>query len=112
MAEEHPKRSFHLISVFDDVDSTTVRYATRKNGYIQTGFFTLRPGEDYSLDDGQTPNDDTFINSLKSYTYRKRYSTRLEQILKDKKIPYTIDTCKACGGRAKKIVFHPVEVVL
>lgn len=111
----HPKRSFHLIDAFDGTDGvtkSTIQYQTRQNGMVRTGFYTLNINEDYSLDDGQTPNDETFIKSLQNYTSKIRYTAELENRLKKYGISYTIDRCKACGGRAKKLVFHPVEVVL
>ncbi len=54
--------------------------------------------------------DQVLAKFLKEKTLEEVYSTGKESELKAHDIPYTIKTCRSCGGRVKKIVYHPVEV--
>lgn len=58
----------------------------------------------------EVPDDKVFIESLKKATRRTPYKTETEEALKKCGAEYEIVTCKACGGRVKKIEYHIFEV--
>lgn len=104
-----PSRSFHLIDAIDT--PTSIDIAEKTQGYLRYRHIKLYPHTDYSLDEKEIYGDETAIRSLKEAVYRKPYSKALEDKLKLYNISYEIDYCKACGGRVKKLVYHPVEVI-
>ncbi len=105
----HPSRSFHLIEAIDV--PTSIDIAEKTQGYLRYRHIKLYPNVDYSLDEKEIYGDETAIRSLKEATYRKPYTKALEEKLKLYGVSYEIDYCKACGGRVKKLVYHPVEVI-
>lgn len=85
---------------------TKINVCTRRKGYLQYSYAVLDPGVEYEL-----PEDDpAFVESLKKETYTKHWSQAIEDKLKSMGIPYEVKNCKQCGGRVKKIIYHPVEV--
>ena len=85
---------------------TKINVCTRRKGYLQYSYAVLDPGVTYELPD----DDPTFVESLKRETYTKHWSKGLEETLKENGVPYEVKDCKQCGGRVKKITYHPVEV--
>ena len=67
---------------------------------------TLRlvPNETYETD------DEALIEYLKAYKTKIRYNAETERALKEHNVPYEVEYCKSCGGKVKKISYHPVEV--
>lgn len=70
------------------------------NNYIR-----LAPNTEYK------DNDEAMLNFLENYTIKVRYNSELEKALKEHDIPYEVEFCKSCGGKVKKISYHPVEVL-
>ena len=54
--------------------------------------------------------DKAMISFLKDYKVKIRYNAETERALKDNNVPYEVEYCKSCGGKVKKISYHPVEV--
>lgn len=105
MEEKHPSNSYHLIPLINTQQE--LRLWTKEHGYMELVKITVKPGEDYSLEG----EDETFKNSLKAYEIKQRYSDGVENALKLANVDYRVEYCKSCGGRVKKIFYHPVEVV-
>lgn len=103
--EAKSQRLYKLIDVIDY--PTRINVATRKKGYLQYAAMTLHPGKVYVVPEG----DDILAQSLFEAVFRKEYSEQMEMLLKANDIPYTVELCRVCGGRKKKIVYHPVEEV-
>lgn len=101
---KHPSNSYHLIEPIKT--RTQVNIAEKTKGYLQYRYIVLDPEQDYPL-----PEDETFLKSLKTAKFRKPYDRALEDVLKAYNIPYELEMCKSCGGRVKKIVYNPIEVV-
>ena len=76
------------------------------NGRTKWGSMRLMPGKIYETDDKK------LIESLSVRGYMKvPYNEKLEQTLKDHGKDYTVEVCKSCGGRVKKIKYHAVEIL-
>lgn len=69
------------------------------NNYVR-----LAPNTEYKDD------DEAFLNFLREYKVKVRYNAEIERALKDNNVPYEVEYCKSCGGKVKKISYHPVEV--
>lgn len=69
-----------------------------------SNYLRIAPGEVLESD------DEAMLNFLKDYKVKIRYNAELERALKENKVPYEVEFCKSCGGRIKKISYHPVEV--
>ena len=83
--------------------AATVKYGDREvikyDSYIR-----LEPGKTYETD------DPVLANSLKKYLVEQRYNTNLDKALKECGADYKVEKCKSCGGKIRKIKYHPVEV--
>lgn len=75
-----------------------------KDVVTYSNYIRLSPGEEYETD------DEAMINWLRDYKRKVKYSKSVEDALSSKGVPYDIELCRSCGGRVKKIVYHPVEV--
>lgn len=84
--------------------SMTVQYGAKKI-VKHDGFMTLVPKELYQTD------DPVLTESLKAFTFDQRYNKTLEDALKAAGAEYQIEHCRSCGGRIRKIKYHPVEVI-
>lgn len=93
-----------------DVIQTRMRFyveESTKNGARRRGPLYLEPGKVYETD------DPILIASLKGEQTRVKtnYRADLEQALKENGSDYEVTMCKVCGGKAKKIIYHAVEIV-
>lgn len=75
------------------------------NGRLAYETATLEPGELYVLED-----DDKFIASLKNDRVKKPFTPTNQKKLDKVGADYEIETCKVCGGKAKKLYYKVVEV--
>lgn len=83
---------------------------TLANGRIRYTYITILPGEKKSL--AEKGSDDKFVTSLlKNSVVQKNYTPQLEELLKSANVDYTIDFCKTCGGKVKKLSYSVIEVV-
>lgn len=92
----------------DVVTTPSVFYVQRTSspGKVKWGSIRLIPGEVYETDDHK------LIESLASRGHMKvPYNASLEERLKELGKEYTIEVCKSCGGRVKKIKYHAVEIL-
>lgn len=65
----------------------------------------LAPNVTYETD------DEAMLTFLENYNVKIRYNAELEQALKQNNVPYEVEFCRSCGGKVKKISYHPVEVL-
>ena len=70
-----------------------------------SNYINLVPGKIYETD------DEAMLNFFRNYKRKVRYNTELERALKQNNVPYEIEFCRSCGGKVKKISYHPVEVL-
>ena len=70
-----------------------------------SNYIRLIPGETYETDDVAT------LNWFRNYRRKVRYNSSLEELLKRNNVPYSVEMCKSCGGRVKKINYQVVEVI-
>lgn len=95
---------FKLISVIDD--RAQIDVCRRVNGIMNYCYVVLEPNTVYD-----TEGDELLERSLREAKFKKNYDSHMEQILKDNNIPYTVEACKVCGGRVKKLIYNPIEEV-
>ena len=69
-----------------------------------SNYLRIAPGEVLKT------NDEAMLNFLREYKVKIRYNAEVERALKENNVPYEVEYCKSCGGRIKKISYHPVEV--
>lgn len=69
-----------------------------------TNTLRLVPDKVYKTD------DEAMLKYLEAYKVEPRYTAEIERALKENNVPYELVYCKSCGGRIKKISYHPVEV--
>ena len=69
-----------------------------------TNYIKLVPGEEYETD------DEAMIDWLRGCKRKVRYSKSVEDALAKNGVPYDIELCKSCGGKVRKISYHPVEI--
>lgn len=92
----------------DVISTPTTFYVQQTNGVGRTrwGSMRLMPGEVYETDDPK------LIESLRIRGHVKvAYNEKLENRLKELGKDYTVELCKSCGGRVKKIKYHAVEIM-
>ena len=70
-----------------------------------SNYINLVPGKIYETD------DEAMLNFFRNYKRKVRYNAEIEQALKQNNVPYEIEYCKSCGGKVKKISYHPIEVL-
>lgn len=70
-----------------------------------SNYINLVPGVVYETD------DEAMLNFFRNYKRKVRYNAEIERALKEHKVPYDIEFCRSCGGKVKKINYHPVEVL-
>lgn len=70
-----------------------------------SNYMRLVPGTVYQTD------DEAMLNYFRNYKVKVRYNAELERALKLHNVPYEVEMCRSCGGRVKKISYHPVEVM-
>ena len=70
-----------------------------------SNYINLVPGKIYET------NDEAMLNFFRNYKRKVRYNAEIEQALKQNNVPYEIEYCKSCGGKIKKISYHPIEVL-
>ena len=70
-----------------------------------SNYINLVPGVVYETD------DEAMLNFFRNYKRKVRYNAEIEQALKQHKVPYEVEFCRSCGGKVKKISYHPVEVL-
>lgn len=96
--------TFRLISVIKN--RTRIDVARKENGFLKYSYVVLDPGVEYEM-----PEDSTFEASIRNCKFKKFYDRQMEEILIANNIPYKVEMCKSCGGRVKKLVYNPVEVI-
>lgn len=69
-----------------------------------SNFIKLAPGIEYETD------DEAMIKWFAAHKRKVKYNAELERTLKDAGVPYTLEMCRSCGGRVKKLVYQVVEV--
>lgn len=80
----------------------------RENGYNRYNFFTLYPGTKYA----QYADDEVFVKALKEDCHKKiPWTAEREEAIRKSGARYEVVTCRACGGRTRKIDVWLVEVV-
>lgn len=102
---EEGKMKYRLNEV---VTTPTVLYVqqTASLGRTKWGSVRLMPNKVYETD------DEKLIESLRIKGYLKvAYNERLEERLKELGKEYSVELCKSCGGRVKKIKYHAVEIL-
>ena len=67
-------------------------------------YIRLAPNTTYESD------DKAFLDYMREYKVKVRYNAEIERALKEHNVPYEVEYCKSCGGKIKKISYHPVEV--
>ena len=96
---------YKLIDAMNTPKSFNLPY--RKDNKVVYKRYTLYPGTKYS---GHI-EDDLFVETLKNAHDKISYSKEREEALKGCGAKYEVVTCKACGGRVKKLDVWFVEVV-
>lgn len=76
-----------------------------RNIVTYSNYIRLVPNVIYETD------DEAMLNFLKGYKVKIRYNAELVRALEQNGVPYEIEYCKSCGGKIKKISYHPVEVL-
>lgn len=92
----------------DVITTPSVFYVQQStgNGKVRWGSIRLVPDKIYETDDKK------LIESLSVRGHMKvPYNESLENKLKDLGKEYTVELCKSCGGRVKKIKYHAVEIL-
>lgn len=92
----------------DVVTSPTTLYLqkTGDRGLRRWGSMRLDPGKIYETD------DEILIESLSAKkSVLVPYNPKLEERLKELGKEYSVELCKACGGRVKKIRYDAVEIL-
>lgn len=95
---------FKLIDLIDD--RTKLDVCRNVKGYTKYCYVVLEPGITYD-----TEGDELFEKTLRNAKFKKPYSHQTEDILKRAGVVYSIESCKTCGGRVKKLVYNPIEEV-
>lgn len=103
MAQKKTK-TFKLLDIVKN--RTQVDVVFRKNGVTKYSYIVLDPGVEYEL-----PEDDLFQKSIYGCKFKKPYTKDMENVLKTNNVPYEVELCKTCGGRVKKLVYNPLEVI-
>ena len=70
-----------------------------------SNYIRLAPNEVYKTD------DEAMLNFFRQYKQKVRYTAEIERALKENNVPYDIEYCRSCGGKIKKISYHPIEVL-
>ena len=70
-----------------------------------SNYINLVPGVVYETD------DEAMLNFFRNYKRKVRYNAEIERALKQHNVPYEVEFCRSCGGKVKKISYHPVEVL-
>ena len=70
-----------------------------------SNYIRLAPNTVYKTD------DEAMLNFFRQYTQKVRYTAEIERALKENNVPYDIEYCRSCGGKIKKISYHPIEVL-
>lgn len=100
---------YKLIDCVDTQQKINVT-ETLPNGRIRYTYIKISPGEKKSLE--EKGNDESFMTSLlKNSIVRKNYTAQLEELLKSANVDYTIEYCKSCGGKVRKLAYSVIEVV-
>lgn len=68
-------------------------------------YIRLAPNKVYETD------DEAMLNFFRNYKRKVRYTSHLERVLKENGVPYSIEYCRTCGGKVKKISYAVVEVM-
>lgn len=98
--------SYKLIDAIS-VPITLYNLASRpKNIITYDNHMRLEPNKTYVL-----PDDEVLAKSLANYTTERKYTTELEQTLKDCNAEYEVKLCKSCGGKVRKIKYKVIEVI-
>lgn len=99
------EKKYKLIDIIEY--PTKINVATKKKGYMQYAQMILEPNKVYVIPEGDTVLEQSLFNA----EFRRDYSPQMEALFKDNGIPYRVELCRVCGGRKRKIVYHPVEEV-
>ncbi|MEE0897600.1 MAG: hypothetical protein U0L88_08235 [Acutalibacteraceae bacterium] len=70
-----------------------------------SNYIRLAPNTVYKTD------DEAMLNFFRQYTQKVRYTAEIERALKENNVPYDVEYCRSCGGKIKKISYHPIEVL-
>ena len=99
---------YRLVDLITSAQNLTLqRWANSAKSQRKTEFIRLEPGYFYD----KYVDDDLFVNSLKSWTVKVRYSDALEQELKKRGISYQKKKGCSCSGGKINLLFKGVEVV-
>lgn len=69
-----------------------------------SNYIRLNPNKEYETD------DKAMIEWFRDYRRKVRHNSTLESTLKSHGVPYTVEMCRSCGGKVKKISYQMVEV--
>lgn len=97
-------QTFKLIDLIDTPQKINCVY--RRDYGMHYTYISLEPNKEYEF-----PDDEAFKQSILNSQFRKMYDPNMEKMLKAHNVPYKVESCKACGGRVKKLVYCPIEVV-
>ena len=70
-----------------------------------SNYMRLAPNTIYESD------DEAMLTFFRNHKRKVRYNAELERALKENGVPYETEMCRSCGGRVKKISYHPIEVM-
>lgn len=91
--------------------SVTVNNVAKTKNYngkpivTYSNYIRLAPNTVYETD------DEAMLNFFRQYKQKVRYTAEIERALKENNVPYDIEYCRSCGGKIKKISYHPIEVI-
>ncbi len=97
---------YKLIDAATSAETFHIPY--RENGHNVYKFYTLYPGDKYTIH----ADDDLFVHTLKEGCHKKIPYTEERKAALDKcGARYEITMCRSCGGMSKKLDVWFVEVV-
>lgn len=70
-----------------------------------SNYMRLAPNTIYESD------DEAMLMFFREHKRKVRHNAELERALKENGVPYELEMCRSCGGRVKKISYHPIEVM-
>ena len=70
-----------------------------------SNYIRLVPGKVYESD------DEAMISFFRNYRRKVRHTDTLERNLRSNDVPFSIEYCKSCGGKVRKISYQVVEVL-
>lgn len=97
---------YKLIDAINSAETFHLPY--RENGTNRYRFYTMYPGVKYA----EHADDPVFVHALKEDAHKRiPYTPEREAALRACGARYEVVTCRACGGRVKKLDVWLVEVI-